>query len=63
MATSTTSYESIYPSPLPVKAPYNPANALDDIPCAGYSLNLFLSSKMHEAEDYMSESDKKRCGL
>ncbi|KAJ7612624.1 hypothetical protein FB45DRAFT_939423 [Roridomyces roridus] len=57
---ASTSYQSIYTSPVPVKAPYNPAKALDDIPSAAYALNLFLSSKMVEAEEYMSENDKKR---
>ncbi|KAJ7743912.1 hypothetical protein DFH07DRAFT_869858 [Mycena maculata] len=47
-------------SPPPVKLPYNPADALEDLPCVRYALDLFLASKMHESEDYMNQSDKKK---
>ncbi|KAJ7506158.1 hypothetical protein B0H11DRAFT_2186288 [Mycena galericulata] len=54
------SYRSIHTAPPPVKSPYKPADALEDLPCVTYALDLFLASKMHEAEDYMNESDKKK---
>ncbi|KIY53775.1 hypothetical protein FISHEDRAFT_32644 [Fistulina hepatica ATCC 64428] len=44
-------------APPPIKNPYNPADALDDIPGLAYALELFLSSKMLESERYCNESD------
>ncbi|KAJ7875576.1 hypothetical protein B0H14DRAFT_2715695 [Mycena olivaceomarginata] len=60
MDTSSASYRSIYTSPPPVKVPYKATEALDDIPGVSYALDLFLASKMHESEDYMNQSDKKK---
>ncbi|KAJ7627995.1 hypothetical protein DFH06DRAFT_1226877 [Mycena polygramma] len=57
---ASSSYRSIYTSPPPVKVPYKPEEALADIPGVHYALDMFLASKMHEAEEYCNESDKKK---
>ncbi|KAJ6562224.1 hypothetical protein B0H19DRAFT_1143862 [Mycena capillaripes] len=54
------SYRRIYTSPPPVKLPYKPEEALEDLPGVSYALDMFLASKMHESEDYCNESDKKK---
>ncbi|KAJ7613414.1 hypothetical protein FB45DRAFT_938308 [Roridomyces roridus] len=54
------SYNPTYVDPPPVTHPYKPEIALDDLPCVTYALDTFLSSKMHECEDYMNESDQKK---
>lgn len=62
-ATSTsseTSFQSIYTKPPPIKVPYNPKIALDDIPGIAYALELFLASHMHESEEYCHRSDEKK---
>ncbi|KAK0490235.1 hypothetical protein IW261DRAFT_1430992 [Armillaria novae-zelandiae] len=40
-----------------VKTPYDPNDALDDIPGIAHTLDLFLASKMIESEEYCSKSD------
>ncbi|KAJ7106703.1 hypothetical protein C8R44DRAFT_805709 [Mycena epipterygia] len=57
---ASTSYRTVYTSPPPVKVPYKPVDALDDLPGVAYALDLFLASKMHESEDYCNLSDKKK---
>ncbi|KAJ7747850.1 hypothetical protein B0H16DRAFT_1554834 [Mycena metata] len=57
---ASASYRTIYTSPPPVKVPYKPTEALDDIPGVTYALDMFLASKMHESEDYCNQSDKKK---
>jgi hypothetical protein len=52
------SHQTIYTSPPPVKEPYNPAEALEDLPGISYALELFLASKMVESEDYCNKSDE-----
>ncbi|KAJ3739023.1 hypothetical protein DFH05DRAFT_1407968 [Lentinula detonsa] len=54
------SYRSIYTTPPPVKYPYMPSKALEDIPGVSYALELFLASHMVESEDYCNESDVKK---
>ncbi|KAF5358693.1 hypothetical protein D9758_007656 [Tetrapyrgos nigripes] len=54
------SYKSDFSAPPPVKTPYDPLESLDDIPGIHYALELFLSSKMKESEDYCKENDVKR---
>ncbi|KAJ3991899.1 hypothetical protein F5050DRAFT_1580574 [Lentinula boryana] len=56
----TPSYRSIYTTPPPVKYPYMPSKALEDIPGVSYALELFLASHMVESEDYCNESDVKK---
>ncbi|KAJ7200925.1 hypothetical protein B0H12DRAFT_1163997 [Mycena haematopus] len=57
---ASASYRCIYTAPPPVKVPYKAADALADLPGVSYALDLFLASKMHESEDYMNQSDKKK---
>ena len=44
----------------PVKHPYNHDDALEDLPCMHYALELFLNSHMLESEDYCHKSDQKK---
>ena len=55
------SWSSIFTIPPSVKYPYNPQEALDDIPGIKYAMDLFLASRMIEAEDYCNTSDEKKC--
>ncbi|KAJ7861298.1 hypothetical protein B0H13DRAFT_2237305 [Mycena leptocephala] len=55
--TASSSYRTIYTSPPPVKMPYCASEALSDLPGVSYALDQFLSSRMHESEDYMNASD------
>ncbi|KAG2137023.1 hypothetical protein DEU56DRAFT_736904 [Suillus clintonianus] len=43
--------------PPPVNNPYDPTNALDDIPGLHWALHEFLQSRMHESERYCEQSD------
>ena len=52
------SWTSIYSIPPSVKCPYNPVDALADIPGISYALDLFLASHMLESEDYCNKSDE-----
>jgi hypothetical protein len=61
MADPSASYRAVYTSPPPVKMPYEPTEALADLPGVTYALDLFLASKMHESEDYCDQSDPKKC--
>ncbi|KAJ7926824.1 hypothetical protein B0H13DRAFT_1599253 [Mycena leptocephala] len=54
---ASSSYRTIYTSPPPVKTPYFASEALSDLPGVSYALDQFLSSRMHESEDYMNASD------
>ncbi|KAF5368262.1 hypothetical protein D9615_010361 [Tricholomella constricta] len=51
------SWATIYHEPPAVKYPYNPKDALADLPGVSYALELFLSSHMVESEDYCHKSD------
>ncbi|TFK32750.1 hypothetical protein BDQ12DRAFT_475905 [Crucibulum laeve] len=53
-------FKSKYAAPPPVKNPYKPSEALDDIPGVSYALELFLASKMLESEEYCHKSDEKK---
>ncbi|KIM74729.1 hypothetical protein PILCRDRAFT_827932 [Piloderma croceum F 1598] len=44
----------------PVENPYSPANAICDISCVAYALELFLASHMLESEDYLHIGDLKK---
>jgi hypothetical protein len=44
----------------PVGNPYSPANAICDISCVAYALELFLASHMLESEDYLHMGDSKK---
>lgn len=50
-----------YTSPPLVKKPYKQSEALDDIKGVSYALELFLGSKMVEAEEYCHKSDENKC--
>lgn len=54
------SYQSIYTSPPPVAYPYEPTEALGDLPGVSYALEMFLASHMVESEDYCNKSDIKK---
>ena len=54
------SWSSIYSIPPSVEYPYNPVDALTDIPGVSYVLDLFLASHMLESEDYCNKSDKNK---
>ncbi|KAK0467451.1 hypothetical protein IW261DRAFT_1574184 [Armillaria novae-zelandiae] len=43
-----------------VKTPYDPNEALDDIPGVAHALELFLNSHMFESEEYCLQSDPKK---
>ena len=55
---SKESWTSIYSIPPSVKYPYNPVDALADIPGISHALDLFLASHMLESEDYCNKSDE-----
>lgn len=44
-----------------MKKPYKKSDALDDIKGVSYALELFLGSKMVEAEEYCHKSDETKC--
>ncbi|KAK0191720.1 hypothetical protein F5146DRAFT_929724 [Armillaria mellea] len=44
----------------PVKVPYDPNDALDDISAIAYTLDLFIASQMVESEEYCSKGDSNR---
>ena len=46
--------------PPPIKYPYNPTEALDDIPGIKHAFDLFIASQMLEAEEYCNQSDEKK---
>ena len=50
-----------YTSPPLVKKTYRRSEALDDIKGVSYALELFLGSKMVEAEEYCHKSDENKC--
>ncbi|KAF8989351.1 hypothetical protein BDQ17DRAFT_1402144 [Cyathus striatus] len=50
-------FRSKFASPPGVKQPYDPAEALDDIPGISYALELFLASHMLESEEYCNRND------
>jgi hypothetical protein len=50
-----------YSSPPLVKKTYRKSEALDDIKGVSYALELFLGSKMVEAEEYCHKSDENKC--
>ena len=54
------SWTSIHSIPPSVKLPYNPVDALADIPGISYALDLFLASHMLESEDYCHKSDERK---
>ena len=54
------SWASIHSTPPSVKYPYNPVDALADIPGISYALDLFLASHMLESEDYCNKSDERK---
>ncbi len=43
-----------------IKTPYDPNEALDDIPGVAHALELFLNSHMFESEEYCLQSDPKK---
>ncbi|KAG5640665.1 hypothetical protein DXG03_007602 [Asterophora parasitica] len=43
-----------------IKHPYDPKNALDDLQGIRYALQLFLSSKMVESEEFCHKSDERK---
>lgn len=57
---ATHSWSTIYTAPPPVKYPYNPKEALSDLPGVSYALEMFLASHMVESEDYCNKSDEKK---
>ena len=54
------SWSSIYTIPPSIKYPYNPLEALNDIPGIRHALDLFLASHMVESENYCNKSDEKK---
>lgn len=54
------SYQSPYAKPPPVKQPYNPDEALLDIPPISHALELFLQSKMLESEEFCHTNDQEK---
>jgi len=54
------SYQSALTGPPSVKRPYNPEDALDDLPGVSYALELFLKSQMFESEEYCHKSDESK---
>lgn len=56
----SSSYQSIYTKPPHVKKPYEPADALLDIPALSYALELFLQSHMLESEEFCNKSDEQK---
>jgi len=53
------SYQSWLEPPV-VKQPYDPADALLDLPPICYALDIFLQSKMLESEEFCDENDEKK---
>lgn len=51
-------YKTRFPVPPPVAVPYDPQQALGDLPGVSYALEIFLASHMVEAEDFCHLSDK-----
>lgn len=51
-------YKTRFPVPPPVSVPYDPQQALDDLPGVTYALEMFLASQMVESEDYCHLSDQ-----
>jgi hypothetical protein len=51
-------WKPVYSSPPTVKVPYNPREALDDIPGVCYALEQFLASHMVESEEYCHNLDE-----
>ena len=54
------SWTSIYTTPPSVQYPYDPKEAIGDIPGVSYALDLFLASHMLESEDYCNQRDEKK---
>ncbi|MDV2583699.1 hypothetical protein, partial [Alkalibacillus haloalkaliphilus] len=54
------SWATIYHAPPPVKYPYDPTEALGDLPGVSYALELFLASHMVESEEYCHKSDENK---
>ena len=54
------SYKFPYAKPPPVKQPYNPDEALLDIPPISHALELFLQSKMLESEEFCHTNDQEK---
>ncbi|KAF8070007.1 hypothetical protein FPV67DRAFT_1753952 [Lyophyllum atratum] len=54
------SWANMYDAPPPVKYPYDPKEALDDLPGVSYALQLFLASHMVESEEYCHTSDERK---
>ncbi|KAL4246932.1 Inclusion body clearance protein IML2 [Abortiporus biennis] len=46
--------------PPPVKRPYSPSKALDDLPGLSHALHLFLASHMVESEEYCLQNDPEK---
>lgn len=54
------SWSIVYTSAPKVKYPYNPDDALSDIPGVCYAMELFLASSMIESETYCNQSDQRK---
>lgn len=54
------SWASRLTGPPPVKEPYKPADALDDLDGVSWALETFLNSQMFECEEYCHASDVKK---
>lgn len=61
--TDPPSWKPIYDlnSPPDVARPYEPEEALEDLPGVHYALEVFLSSHMLESEEYCNEADEIKC--
>lgn len=51
-------WKPVFSSPPTVKVPYNPREALEDIPGVCYALEQFLASHMVESEEYCHKLDE-----
>jgi hypothetical protein len=51
-------WKPVFLSPPAVKVPYDPREALDDIPGVSYALEQFLASRMVESEEYCHKMDE-----
>jgi len=60
LTSPTPSSKPVYTSPPAVKVPYDPHEALDDIPGVAYALELFLASHMVESEEYCHKMDENK---
>ena len=58
--TKVASYTRKYAKAPPVEHPYVKSRALEDLSGISYALDLFLASKMVEAEDYCNEEDPEK---